>query len=378
MKIAILTDVIDRSKRTTGVPSYGKYLIEAMLDLEDKPEIYLLHYGKNDCFIYKKTKEIIIKLPKIPLPRPILVMYITLFKLPKIFKRQGIGVIHIIAPTFFEAPIFFLSHVKKIITFHDIRQFAKKRKFKWSFSYFKRVLHEALKKILFRFLVKRADRIIAVSSNTKKDLINFLKVPEGKITIVLSATDIKINKQDYPLPKSHFIDSSYIIGSEPNLELLNIFFALRNKGIKHKLLIYGHFGKELLYKLKNFIEQNNLKEQVVFTGHIEGKELLTKVYSNADLLIHHVDYEGFGLPPLEAMSCGCPVITAHVASLPEVVGDAGILLKPFNLKEWIDAAFAILNSSEKQKEMIEKGFERANQFSWQKTAKNTYGVYKGI
>jgi len=365
MKIAILTDVIDRAQRGTGVPSYGKYLIEALVNLG--VDVYVVHFKENDCFIYKKAKEILIK-PTFGKTHALL------FKLPKILKQKEIDAIHLLAPTFYEAPAMILK-VKKIVTFHDIRNFVKKRKFKFSPDVLKRIIKEKIKEYLFSFTAKKADKIITVSFNTKKDLIEVLKVDEEKIQDILSATDKKIDKKDFPLPRSSFVSSEYVLGSEQNLQLLNIFLGLKKKGVEHKLVIFGEFGKLLLDQLKKFIKENDLKNDVIFTGYIPELELL-KLYSNADLLIHHVDYEGFGLPPLEAMSCGCPVLTARVASLPEVVGQAGVLLEPFKIQEWVNVAYEILKNEGKREIMREKGFARAKDFSWGKTAQKTKKVYE--
>jgi len=366
MKIAILTDVLDRSMRETGVPSYAKYLSLALS--EKSIDLYLVHNREGGSIIYKRAKEIVLKPSWVP---NFLKM---LFILPVALKKEKIHTIHIMAPTWFEAPAMFLKGVKKIVTFHDIHQFVLESDFEFSYSYFRNVL----RKFSFRFFAKKADHIITVSRNTKKDLIKILNVVEEKITVVHSATDVKMEKRDYPLKHSHFAQKPYILGSTPNLELLRIFLALQKKGLKHKLVIYGNLGGTILQKLKEFIEENKIGDSVIFTGHIIERELLVNVYSNADLLIHHMQYEGFGLPPLEAMSCGCPVMVSDVASLPEVVGDAGLLLELFKINDWVDAAFEILNSQEKMKKLREKGFDRAKKFSWDKSAEETMRVYKKV
>ena len=181
MKIAILTDVLDRSIRETGVPSYAKYLSLALS--EKDIDIYLAHSHKGDSIIYKKAKEIVLKPEWMPNLLKIL------FILPRVLKREKISVIHIMAPTFFEAPAMFLKGVKKIVTFHDIHQFVLKYDFEFSYAYFRNIL----RKFCFWLFAKKADHIITVSENTKKDLIKILKTPEEKITVVHSATDVKMD-----------------------------------------------------------------------------------------------------------------------------------------------------------------------------------------
>jgi glycosyltransferase involved in cell wall biosynthesis len=105
---------------------------------------------------------------------------------------------------------------------------------------------------------------------------------------------------------------------------------------------------------------------------------LISIYNGADLFIFLSLYEGFGLPPLEAMACGVPVVVSNVSSLPEVVGAAGILVNPLNIDEIVDAIIKIISDMKLKKELSEKGLKRAKEFSWQKTAIETLSVYKEL
>jgi glycosyltransferase involved in cell wall biosynthesis len=118
-----------------------------------------------------------------------------------------------------------------------------------------------------------------------------------------------------------------------------------------------------------------LKNRIIFTGYIPDEDL-SAIYSGATAFIYPSLYEGFGLPPLEAMQCGTPVITSNTSSLPEVVGDAGIMINPTDEDALCQAILTIIQDSQLRKTLSEKGRERAQQFSWAKCAEETVKVYQ--
>lgn len=122
---------------------------------------------------------------------------------------------------------------------------------------------------------------------------------------------------------------------------------------------------------------HNLQNDVIFTGYISDGDL-PALYNAADLFVYPSLYEGFGLPPLEAMACGCPVITSNTSSLHEVVGDAGIMVDPYDVDRLADAMHKVLSNDGLREDMIKKGLERAEMFSWEKTARETLKVYEEV
>ncbi len=188
---------------------------------------------------------------------------------------------------------------------------------------------------------KKTDFIIADSENTKKDIINYLKIPEEKIRVIYLAADEKYKflnnniglKEE--LKSNYNIDSPFIlyVGTvelRKNLPLLiKSFYELKKRGIPHKLILIGarNFGFNKILRLVNELR---LIDEVIFTGFVPEEDLV-KFYNTADIFVYPSLYEGFGLPPLEAMACGCPVITSNSSSLPEVVGDSGIMVIHTNL-----------------------------------------------
>ncbi|MEA3458002.1 MAG: glycosyltransferase family 1 protein, partial [Candidatus Thermoplasmatota archaeon] len=125
------------------------------------------------------------------------------------------------------------------------------------------------------------------------------------------------------------------------------------------------------------INKLNLQNDVVFTGYVSDEDL-PALYNAADLFVYPSIYEGFGLPPLEAMACGTPVITSNTSSLPEVVGDAGIMVDPPDVDRLADAMHEVLTNEGLRANMIKKGLGRAEMFSWEKCARETLEVYEEV
>lgn len=153
-----------------------------------------------------------------------------------------------------------------------------------------------------------------------------------------------------------------------------IAFSELKKKLKNVRLV--QIGNDpLVYK--GLVKQLGLEQNVNFLGYITEEEQI-KWYNSADLFVFPSFYEGFGLPPLEAMACGCPVITSNAASLPEVVGDAGIMVDPQDNQALTEAMHKVLTDKNLALEMSKKSLERAKHFSWEKTAKGIFGVYQEI
>ena len=158
--------------------------------------------------------------------------------------------------------------------------------------------------------------------------------------------------------------------------LIKAYNLLKKDGINHKLVIAG--GKNHEYKkILNIVKDLNLQKDVVFTGHMHD-EILPELYNAADLFVFPSLYEGFGLPPLEAMACGTPVITSNASSLPEVVGDAGLRIDPYDISGLKDAMNTVLRNSDLRMEMVKKGLNRSEQFTWKKCAVETMNMYKEV
>ncbi|MFH1526689.1 MAG: glycosyltransferase family 1 protein, partial [Bacteroidota bacterium] len=124
----------------------------------------------------------------------------------------------------------------------------------------------------------------------------------------------------------------------------------------------------------NSVIDLDLKKRIIFTGYVSEEEMLY-LYNCAELFVYPSFYEGFGLPPLEAMACGVPVITSNTSSLPEVVGDAGVLINPYDIDQLSEAIKVVLKDENLRKDLSAKGFERKKSFEWDKTVATVFKYY---
>ena len=221
---------------------------------------------------------------------------------------------------------------------------------------------------------KQAEHIICISESTANDIIQFYQIPSHKITPILLAGD-NSHFQFLNLPtRNYFL---YIGRQDPykNLQrLITAFSALPNRN-DYELWLAGPYDKRYSPLLEIQTQELGISHLVKFLNYVSYDELPI-IINQAIALVFPSLWEGFGLPVLEAMACGTPVITSNVSSLPEVAGDAAILINPYNPGEITAAMTTIINDSETRKQISEKGLRRANQFSWEKTGLATVEVLK--
>lgn len=231
--------------------------------------------------------------------------------------------------------------------------------------------------------VKRATHIIAVSQHTRNDLIRYMKIPESRITVIYNGIDRSIFKP-YDV-KLRLLDKPYIlyVGSErprKNLgRLFEAFAILKEEFPDLKLLKVGPVGRYDTYRRdsEKKLVRLGITRDVGFIDYVSEQDLVS-YYCSAALLAYPSLYEGFGLPPLEAMACGCPVVTSNASSIPEVVGDAGILVDPYNVQALAQAMKRVLTDSKLRDDMVRKGFEQSKKFSWEKAAEQHQQVYDKV
>lgn len=226
----------------------------------------------------------------------------------------------------------------------------------------------------------QADLIIAVSNATKKDVIQYLKFPEEKVKVVYEGANPLFTPQRdsaaiAAVMDKYHIDSDYVLclsTVEPRKNMLRAIQAYEQsvleQDLPYKLVIVGGSGwnNGEIYEYVQNSEQ--LKKQVVFTGYVSNEEV-KQIYANASLFVYVSLCEGFGIPILEAMQSGIPVITSNVSSMPEVAGDACELVNPLNITEIKDAMMRILLSEDTRQSMAKQGIEQSKKFSWEDCAK---------
>lgn len=241
------------------------------------------------------------------------------------------------------------TKAKKVTTYHD----AVPLKFpQWSNPKIVAVHKKRLK-----LVEKEIDMVIAVSNSTKKDLLEVSKIPEKKIKVIYEAAGEEFK------PQSEKVTEEF----RKKLNLPNNF-----------ILAMGGIGKRKnLERIKTACKNYNLVISGETIPPVVEKEM-PLLYSAATVLFYPSLYEGFGLPILEAMSCGIPVITSNVSSMPEVGGDAALYVNPEDEEEMVKKLRLIIEDKKLQENMINKGFKQAQKFSWKKCAEETAGVYRNL
>jgi glycosyltransferase involved in cell wall biosynthesis len=228
-----------------------------------------------------------------------------------------------------------------------------------------------------RRAIMAADAIICVSENTKKDLLELLPVPAEKISVVYHASDIGAEHSHGPEPvpaRPYFL---YVGSRSPykNFDgLLRAFAKAVSSRPELALCVVGPPFEEDEVRL---IGDLKLAGHVENYGHASDSHL-AKLYRCSRALVYPSLYEGFGLPPLEAMSCGTVAVVANTSSLPEVVGDAGVLFDPRRADELIHTLLLLADDAAAREELIRKGRLRASQFGWDKTVEQTLKVYRSV
>jgi glycosyltransferase involved in cell wall biosynthesis len=230
-----------------------------------------------------------------------------------------------------------------------------------------------------------ADQIITVSLNSKLDIVHLLNIPEDKITVIHPGVDRCFRPLDrencrdyisstYDLPKDFILAPGGLARNKNVDGLLRAYHVLRETGTEHSLVCTGHFDSQEGRRIATFVQELDLAGKVFLTGHVPVEDL-PKLYNASAAVAYLSLYEGFGLPVLEAMACGIPIVASDRSSIPEVAGNCALLVNP----EDPDAVAAAINSALHdevlRKNLVASGLARARQFTWQRTAFQTLAVY---
>jgi len=322
--------------------------------------------------IDKYSQEIAERLGVKEIATPRYMSTIEAFRLARLIRDEP-DVVHLPNQNF--ARFAFLRRNPFIVTVHDVVRFY--------FHFDLEAIRERMWLKLDIMGAKRASHIIAVSQHTKNDLIKYMEIPESKITVIYNGIDRSIFKP-YGV-KLRLLDKPYVlyIGSErPRKNLGTLFEAfakLKNEFPDLKLLKVGPVGRYDKYRKDSVRKLTSLgiTRDVAFVDYVSEYDLVS-YYCSAALLAYPSLYEGFGLPPLEAMACGCPVVTSNTSSLPEVVGEAGIMVEPYDIDGLAQAMRQVLSDSQLREEMVKKGLEQSKKFTWEKAAEQTREIYEKV
>ena len=237
--------------------------------------------------------------------------------------------------------------------------------------------------------VHRASRILTVSEASKRDILRFFPVPEDKVTVIYNAIadhfyteppeeEVAHVRERYQL-QDRFVMYAGNVKPHKNLErLIDAFVLLRQEGGHQdlKLLVTGSEVSKYA-TLRRAVHRYNLHKHVRFLGY-QSEQTLAALYRLADVFVFPSLYEGFGLPPLEAMASGTPVVVSNVSSLPEVVGGAGVLVNPYDAASIAEGIRQVLDDSALSADLSRRGLERAHTFSWPESVKRIRRIYQEI
>ena len=239
--------------------------------------------------------------------------------------------------------------------------------------------------VLTRLSVQRAAHVLTDSAFTRREVITLLGVAPGKVTVAPLGRDERLGplapstvaqfRQERQLPERFLL---FLGTLEPrkNLATLLRAYAQSREGIGMPLVVAG--GKGWLYEpIFELIDELGLRDDVLFAGFAPREEL-SFWYNAATAFVYPSLYEGFGLPPLEAMQCGTPVVSSNAASLPEVVGDAALTVDPTNVDALAAALLQIATDPALREELRSRGLQRAQHFSWDRTAAETLAVLRAV
>lgn len=374
------TILYSNGSERAGVAHYSYYLVKHILEIDKNNEYVLFvshaqllpeEFLANNVRIIHFSKKIF----------PFIHSHYTV---AREIKKQNLDIYHSLSGIL---PLFFKG--KSIITIADLSMYVNPR---W-FSPKKFIGDFFWRKILIPQSIKKANRIIAISENTKSDLVKIFKVPESKIEVIYLGVEpplpfLPLNKGEAEgvfMKKLNLSGKKYFlfIGTiEPRKNIINIVRAFENMvGYGRDRTLHNNFylvlagGLGWKYEpILDAIKNSTAREHIKYIGYVSAEEKIS-LLKNALCFVWPSLYEGFGLPILEAMAFGAPVITSNTSSIPEVAGSAAIVVDPSNVLAISQAMARIANNENEQKKLRQLGAQRINNFSWETAAKKTIEAY---
>jgi glycosyltransferase involved in cell wall biosynthesis len=266
---------------------------------------------------------------------------------------------------------------KFVLTIHDIKHYSNKDLVK--------LRRHLLWRVWLKANLHRASRIITVSDHVKNDILREFPIESDRIRVIPNGVDRRFRpttdaqgfRARYQFPERYVL---FVGQTQTNKNLKRAIDAVALARAKHNLdhqFIIAGMPSEDDTKLKNYVRDRNLANMVRFIGYVDDDDL-PNLYSSAELFLFPSLTEGFGIPPLEAMSCGVPVVAAHASCLPEVLGDAAIWVDPLSIESIADGIATGLLDETAKRLAIAKGLSRAQHFSWEKMALETVSVYRAV
>lgn len=379
MRIGI--DYTAAVRQGAGIGRYARQLVHALTELDAENEYVLLMAGagvrKSDSSLEAVAGRTNVRTVNLPISDRTMVILWHRLRLP-LWVELVCGALDIFhSPDFALPPV---GRARTVLTVHDL-----------SFMRVPQCSDRRLRSYLLQVVptsVRRADVVLADSECTRQDVIELLGVDPTHMEVVYPGVEQRFR----PVQDVHVLDAvrkrydlpvRFVLGlgtlqPRKNFDRLIRAYARLKKDTRSKVQLVIAGGPGWMYEgIFRQVEELGVQDMVCFPGYVADEDLPT-LYTLADLFVFPSLYEGFGLPPLEAMACGTPVVTSNVSSLPEVVGDAALLVDPLDVAALAEAMQRVLIDADLRNKMIRQGQERARRFTWSEAARKLLGVYERL
>lgn len=366
MSYNIAIDATSIPEKPTGIGNYIKGLINALANIESTNNLFVL-VRSDQIGLFKHQRLNIVNCGKLNVTKRLLWEQ---FSLPFLLKKLKIDILH--SPNY-TIPLF--AQCKKVCTIHDLTSYI--------FPNRRKKIHGCFFRLMIKLSVYNADCIISVSENTKKDIQRIFKKIKTPVECVYQGFSSSYSRDDKSIiptknmiaNKPYFLFVSTIEPSKNVERMVDAFISFNNScDKKYSLCISGKLGwgyKNVLEK----IEDESKNQSIEYRGYVKDNELV-ELYRDAFAFIYPSLYEGFGIPPLEAMACGVPVLCSNNSSLPEVVADAALTFDPYSTEEIESAMKKISDNNQLRDELINRGYAQCKKFSWNDTAAKVTSIYQ--
>ncbi len=366
LKIAVNTRLLLKDK-LEGIGWFSYEILKRVV--QNHPEhqfLFIFDRPYDSDFVFADNVEAIVVGPQARHPFLYLIWFE--FSIPRILKKHKVDL--------FLSPDSYLSlrtSIPSVTVIHDL-----------NFEYYPKDLlffARLYNKTMFPRFARKAKRVVSVSEYSKEDIHKLYGIPKEQIDVVynavnerfkaLDSTEIVEARKEYSDGMPYFV---YVGALNPRKNLVNLLKAFdklcETEGPNAKMIVVGN----KMYRtqaIDDTYKNMKFKEQVIFLGHLKTEDL-NRIYGAALALAYVSYFEGFGIPIVEAFRSHCPVITSNVTSMPEVAGDAALLVDPFSVDEISSALSRILNEDDLRKQLIEKGCQQVKKFSWDLSAEKMW------
>lgn len=357
----------------TGVTCYARNVVRLLPKIGKEHEFIIfgnspdLHYDENNVKVIITPQWINTSSKRIIWEQIYLPLLVKKYKIDIMFYPD-------------HTASFFLKKIKQAIMVHDLAPFTMADTF--------HKMRRIYKQKAINYSINSAKIVFVNSFFTKSEVVRYFPNIKNKINIVHLGLEKSIerisdealladHRKKYSLKEPVILFVGTIETRKNIIRLIRAFAkGKRTYGWQHSLLLVGMPGHGF-NDIQKEIFSNKIQDFVKISGYVQENEL-SIFYSLADIFVYPSLYEGFGFPPLEAMRCGCPVIVSNSTSIPEVVGDAGLYVDPYNESSITEQINLLINNSNLKKELVEKGYKRSLQFTWEKTVSSTLEVLESL